>query len=95
MIKEKIQLVQLRHGKLKYYMMICIHLIVKTHITLIPRDITTKESFHTCNCRVMYKDYNGYHGSGGGGVTAIACHSKTGRVVEALDNGTCVVASHE
>ena len=34
-------------------------------------------------------------GSGGGGVTAIACHSKTGSVVVALDNGTCVVASHE
>ena len=28
----------------------------------------------------------------GGGVTSIACHEKTGKVVAALDNGKCVVA---
>ena len=29
----------------------------------------------------------------GGGVTAVACHVRTGKIVAALDNGKCVVAS--
>ena len=29
----------------------------------------------------------------GGGVTAVACHVRTGKIVAALDNGKCIVAS--